>query len=189
MASLSWKLVHTGNLWQETAVSSLDVKSSFPICITGCYGDVMHHCCDATQATGVFDNCRLFTTLVGLKTVRQQLHFSSLLFFSLLFSIWGLLICCFASDLCLHSSGWQSLISSHFMWSPVVSDELFKGDFITPEAFQAGLSDLGPHSGKPALSIIRAPCSLDRVWLLLAVLGHGRFEKPFETEYGLKSDL
>lgn len=111
-------LVHTGKLWLEAAVSSLEVKSSFPICITGCYGDVMRHCCDATQATGVFDNCRLFTTLEGLKTVTQQLHFFSSLFFSPLFFIWGLLICCFASDLCLHSSGWQSLISSHFIVTP-----------------------------------------------------------------------
>lgn len=75
-------LVHAGKLWLEAAVSSLEVKSSFPICITGCYGDVMRHCCDATQATGVFDNCRLFTTLEGLKTVTQQLHFFSSLHFS-----------------------------------------------------------------------------------------------------------
>lgn len=75
------------------------------------------------------------------------------------------------------------------MWPPVVSDELFKGDFMTPEAFQAEPSDLGPHSGRPALTIIRPSCSQDRVWLLLAVLGYGRFEKPFETESGLKSDF
>lgn len=132
------------NLWQEAAVSRLDVNSSFPICITGCYGDVMCHCCDATHLTGVFDKFSLFTTVEGLKTVSQQLLFSSNLFFSPS----GASSFAVVSDLCLHSSGWQSLISSHFMWPPVVSDELFKGDFITPGTFQTGFSDLGPHSGK-----------------------------------------
>lgn len=140
----------------------------------------MCHCCDATQATGVFDNCGLFTTVKGLKTAKQQLLF----FFPPGASSFAV-----GSDLFFPSSGWQSLISSHFMCPPVVSDELFEGDFITPEAFQAGPLDLGPQSGRPALAIIRPPCSQDRVWLLLAVLGRGRFEKPFETEYGLKSDL
>lgn len=75
------------------------------------------------------------------------------------------------------------------MGAPVVSDELFKGDFMTPGSFQAGLSDLGPRLGRAALTITRPPCSQDRVWLRLALLGHGRFAKPFETQYGFKSDL
>lgn len=73
----------------------------------------------------------------GLKTAKQHLL--------LLFPPPGASSFAVGSDLRFPSSGWQSLISSHFRWPPVESDELFEGDFITPEAFQAGLSDLGPH--------------------------------------------
>lgn len=63
---------HAENLWQAAAVSRLDVKPSlqYPVCTTGCYGDVTCRCCDATCPTPVFHNCCLLTTVEGLR--KQQ---------------------------------------------------------------------------------------------------------------------